>query len=95
MKHPTSGGRGKRAAGTKAKAQAQPAGRAKVGGRPKVSGRTKPAARAKAPTRLAPGSDRAGGGILLVPAKDLRWTCPPIEPSGKPPTAAFLLGQDR
>lgn len=25
----------------------------------------------------------------------LRWSCPPIEPSGKPPTAAFLLGQDR
>lgn len=95
MKHPTSGGRGKRAAGAKAKAQTRSSGRTKVDGRPKISGRTKPAARAKASTRLATGSDRAGGGILLVPAKDLRWTCPPIEPSGKPPTAAFLLGQDR
>ncbi len=30
-----------------------------------------------------------------VPAGDLRWTCPPLQPSGTPPTAAFLLGQDR
>jgi len=30
-----------------------------------------------------------------VPPADLRWTCPPIRPSGKQPTAAFLLGQDR
>jgi len=32
---------------------------------------------------------------LLLPAAAMRWTCPPLRPSGKPPTAAFLLGQDR
>jgi ATP-dependent Lon protease len=31
----------------------------------------------------------------VVPPAELRWTCPPIKPSGKPPTAAFLLGQAR
>ncbi|MFY9342452.1 MAG: AAA family ATPase, partial [Planctomycetota bacterium] len=30
-----------------------------------------------------------------VPVRDLRWNCPAIKPSGKPPTAAFLLGQER
>jgi predicted ATP-dependent protease len=30
-----------------------------------------------------------------VPATELRWVCGPLKPSGKPPTAAFLLGQDR
>jgi predicted ATP-dependent protease len=30
-----------------------------------------------------------------VPAAQLRWHCAPIKPSGKPPTAAFLLGQER
>ena len=30
-----------------------------------------------------------------VPVEKLRWTCPPLEPSGKAPTAAFLVGQDR
>jgi predicted ATP-dependent protease len=36
-----------------------------------------------------------GGSGYAVPADRLRWNCPPIKPSGKPPTAAFLLGQDR
>lgn len=36
----------------------------------------------------------AGNGTELKPA-ELRWHCPPIEPSGRAPTAAFLLGQDR
>lgn len=30
-----------------------------------------------------------------MPADKLRWTCPPLKPSGKQPTAAFLIGQDR
>jgi ATP-dependent Lon protease len=30
-----------------------------------------------------------------VPPGELRWTCPPLKASGKPPTAAFLLGQAR
>ncbi len=30
-----------------------------------------------------------------VPLDKLRWTCPPLKPSGTPPTAAFLIGQDR
>ncbi|HEX6813846.1 MAG TPA: AAA family ATPase [Planctomycetota bacterium] len=34
-------------------------------------------------------------GPFLVKSADLRWTCPPIKPSGTPPTAAFLLGQER
>lgn len=34
------------------------------------------------------------GAQLLLPA-DLRWNCPPLRPSGKAPTAEFLLGQDR
>ena len=25
----------------------------------------------------------------------LRWTCPPLRPSGRPPTVAFLLDQER
>lgn len=31
----------------------------------------------------------------MVSPSELRWQCPPIKPSGKPPTAAFLLGQER
>ncbi|MEC8253699.1 MAG: AAA family ATPase [Planctomycetota bacterium] len=30
-----------------------------------------------------------------VPVDKLRWTCEPLKPSGKPPTAAFLIGQER
>lgn len=37
----------------------------------------------------------ADAGDVLVPPELLRWNCPPLKPSGKPPTAAFLLGQDR
>lgn len=45
--------------------------------------------------RSAPsGGRREPGRVTLLPA-DLRWTCPPLSPSGKAPTAAFLLGQDR
>ncbi|MFK7741865.1 MAG: AAA family ATPase [Planctomycetota bacterium] len=44
---------------------------------------------------------QAGGGgggkstVGAVPLEDLRWTCPPLEASGKVPTATFLLEQDR
>jgi lon-related putative ATP-dependent protease len=34
-------------------------------------------------------------GRLALRAAELRWTCPPIRTSGKPPKAAFLLGQAR
>ena len=44
--------------------------------------------------RLAPPRVRRGRGGP-VPAEKLRWTCKPLEPSGKPPTATFLVGQDR
>ncbi|HIE72648.1 MAG TPA: hypothetical protein EYP98_22180, partial [Planctomycetes bacterium] len=37
------------------------------------------------------GAGRAG----TVTAKELCWTCPPLKPSKKAPSAAFLLGQDR
>ncbi|MBK8098463.1 MAG: AAA family ATPase [Planctomycetes bacterium] len=42
------------------------------------------------------GNGRAGkgGSGELLPAQ-LRWDCPPLKPSGRQPTAAFLLGQDR
>jgi predicted ATP-dependent protease len=40
------------------------------------------------------GVHRARAATAL-PVASLRWTCPPLQPSGQPPTAAFLLGQDR
>ncbi|MCB9879603.1 MAG: AAA family ATPase [Planctomycetes bacterium] len=43
--------------------------------------------------RAAKGGNEGAEG--LVPAADLRWTCPPLRPSGKRPTAMFLLGQER
>lgn len=47
--------------------------------------------------RSGPGGGASvnGAGPMTVRADDLRWTCPPLKPSGKPPTAAFLLGQER
>lgn len=38
---------------------------------------------------------RGGGRTGMISVKELRWTCPPIKPSKKAPSAAFLLGQDR
>jgi predicted ATP-dependent protease len=38
---------------------------------------------------------QSAGGVFVVPASELRWTCPPLKSSGKAPTAAFLLGQAR
>jgi lon-related putative ATP-dependent protease len=50
-----------------------------------------------------PAGAKSGGGsgdhgarsTLAVPWQELRWTCAPVKGSGKPPTAAFLLGQSR
>jgi predicted ATP-dependent protease len=53
--------------------------RAKAAPIPRKLRRRKPAA--AAPRPLAP--------------SHLRWRCPALRPSGKPPTAAFLLGQER
>jgi predicted ATP-dependent protease len=57
-------------------------------------------AAAKAPiARSGPGggpAPRAGAvADTVVGVRELRWNCPAIKPSGKPPTAAFLLGQER
>lgn len=41
------------------------------------------------------GPGLAGDGPYAVRPDELRWRCPPLKPSGKPPTALFLLGQDR
>jgi predicted ATP-dependent protease len=54
---------------------------------PRGSVRARTAAAGHAPTTEGTG--------FRVPAAQLRWNCPPIKPSGKPPTAAFLLGQER
>ncbi len=60
---------------------------------------TPPAKRAtggRSTVRSAGGSPGpAAEGPVRIGARHLRWTCPPLKPSGKPPTAAFLLGQDR
>jgi predicted ATP-dependent protease len=40
-------------------------------------------------------SDSAAGASGSVPVDQLRWTCPPLKPSKKAPTAKFLIGQDR
>ncbi|MBX3463062.1 MAG: AAA family ATPase [Planctomycetes bacterium] len=46
-------------------------------------------------TALRAGGGAAVAGPLALPASALRWTCPPLRPSGRPPKAAFLLGQER
>jgi predicted ATP-dependent protease len=45
--------------------------------------------------KSAGGGGRARGDARALAAADLRWHCPPLHPSKKPPTAAFLLGQER
>ncbi|MBL8724660.1 MAG: AAA family ATPase [Planctomycetes bacterium] len=44
--------------------------------------------------QVAAGVASEPGRIELRP-EQLRWRCPPLRASGKPPTAAFLLGQAR
>ena len=41
------------------------------------------------------GRGGSAGKAGPVAAEQLRWTCPPLKPSGKPPTATFLIGQER
>jgi ATP-dependent Lon protease len=55
----------------------------------------RPAGRANARARTEHAGPATSDGPFLVKAADLRWTCPSIKASGTPPTAAFLLGQDR
>jgi predicted ATP-dependent protease len=63
------------------------------GGRGRLGGKSVAGARASG--GRSGGSGGGGAGSTIVPAAALRWQCPPIKPSGKPPTAAFLLGQER
>lgn len=65
-------------------------------GGPGVKGRGKAAGgrTARARSRGGGGGESPPGGTAVPPAA-LRWRCPPLRPSGKPPTAAFLLGQER
>lgn len=64
------------------------------GGVPRGSG--KPAApRRSAARTVGDGRGAPSEGPVRIAGRQLRWTCPPLRPSGKPPTAAFLLGQDR
>jgi predicted ATP-dependent protease len=72
-------------------ARGEPAG-GPAGARPRAGAKAPPASRQASPRASAPAP--AGTGTA-VPSRDLRWTCPPLQPSGSPPTAAFLLGQDR
>ena len=51
--------------------------------------------RARARAGTGHGSASAESGAWRVPPEELRWNCQPLKPSGKPPTAAFLLGQER
>ena len=46
------------------------------------------------PVPARAGESRIAATLRLRP-EELRWTCKPIPPSGTPPTAAFLLDQDR
>ncbi|HEB54430.1 MAG TPA: ATP-binding protein [bacterium] len=45
--------------------------------------------------RARSGRGAGGGQSGPVPPDKLRWSCPPLKPSGKAPTAAFLIGQER
>jgi predicted ATP-dependent protease len=52
-------------------------------------------ARSVGPRAAAAASVAATVESLRLPLERLRWNCPPLKASGTPPTAAFLLGQDR
>ena len=75
----------------------------KVGARSPASGSRSPRKAAgglgRAAARQAGSGNGAGGSriaaALRLRPEELRWTCKPIAPSGTPPTAAFLLDQDR
>lgn len=82
------------ARGSKLVAGKQVAGRS-IAGKPTnvKAGRGPGKARARASD--GHGSVHTHVGAHAVAPRDLRWNCAPIKPSGKPPTAAFLLGQER
>ncbi|MBL8729833.1 MAG: AAA family ATPase [Planctomycetes bacterium] len=97
MKGPSRGGAGGRRAGARGAGGKLPGGKLPKLPAGKLPGRGQPAKAARPPARARAG--RGGGGpghatALLSPA-ELRWTCRPIQPSGRPPKAAFLLGQER
>lgn len=56
-------------------------------------GRRRPGSRRV--VRARSGAGAGGGKAGPVEADQLRWTCPPLQSSGKRPTATFLLEQDR
>jgi predicted ATP-dependent protease len=95
-------GRGKNAkpgakgAAARKAALARPAGGARARGGAAIGGKVGAKARGAARPQTAAGALAAPRSPHApLPAAALRWTCPPIPPSGQPPTAAFLLGQDR
>ncbi len=75
----------------------------KAGARSRASGARPSGTPARGPGRASARKAGAGAGAavsrvaaaLRLPPSELRWTCKPIAASGTPPTAAFLLDQDR
>jgi len=49
----------------------------------------------KGRSRKANGGNGKGPKGRELTTAELRWTCDPLKPSGKPPSAVFLLDQDR
>jgi ATP-dependent Lon protease len=74
-----------RSGGGRGKAGRSGSGVSRSGGRGAVKARSATGASGTA----------VGEAPFLVAADELRWTCPPLKPSGRPPTAAFLIGQER
>lgn len=66
------------------------AGRAKA-----VAGRAPTRSRAAARSAAGSAAGEAPAAGCELPATALRWSCPPIKPSSVPPSAVFLLGQER
>ena len=87
----TKGIAGARGAGSVAK---RPAGSATAKPAAPIANKPVRTAASMSPVASAPQRDAARSTTAL-PTSSMRWTCPPLSPSGQPPTAAFLLGQDR
>jgi len=60
-----------------------------------VSARKKGTDKSRRVVKARSGRTARGGKSGPVPVDKLRWTCKPLAGSGKTPTAAFLIGQDR